>query len=87
MELNFKLFIKQLGHVFYASVVEIQPYCRSVEARAYAGLGHAARCAGDYTQAKQWHERQLDVALTTRDKVGEGRACSNLGIVYQLLGE
>jgi tetratricopeptide (TPR) repeat protein len=23
---------------------------RAVEARAYAGLGHAARCAGDYTQ-------------------------------------
>lgn len=27
------------------------------------------------------------MALTARDKVGEGRACSNLGIVYQLLGE
>lgn len=38
-------------------------------------------------QAKKWHERQLDMALGTRDKVGEGRACSNLGIVYQLLGE
>lgn len=61
-------------------------YFRSVEARAYAGLGHASRCAGDYAQAKQWHERQLDIALSTRDKVGEGRACSNLGIVYQLLG-
>lgn len=61
--------------------------CRSVEARAYAGLGHASRCAGDYVQAKQWHERQLDVALATRDKIGEGRACSNLGIVYQLLGK
>lgn len=59
---------------------------RSVEARAYAGLGHAARCAGDYAQAKHWHERQLDMALATRDKVAEGRACSNLGIVYQLLG-
>lgn len=23
---------------------------RAVEARAYAGLGHAARCAGDYQQ-------------------------------------
>jgi tetratricopeptide (TPR) repeat protein len=22
----------------------------AIEARAYAGLGHAARCAGDYTQ-------------------------------------
>lgn len=27
------------------------------------------------------------MALASRDKVGEGRACSNLGIVYQLLGE
>lgn len=27
------------------------------------------------------------MALSTRDKVGEGRACSNLGIVYQLLGK
>jgi tetratricopeptide (TPR) repeat protein len=27
------------------------------------------------------------MALALRDKVGEGRACSNLGIVYQLLGE
>lgn len=38
-------------------------------------------------QAKKWHERQLDMALSTRDRIGEGRACSNLGIVYQLLGE
>lgn len=55
--------------------------------RAYAGLGHAARCAGDYNQAKKWHEKQLEMALAARDKIGEGRACSNLGIVYQLLGE
>lgn len=27
------------------------------------------------------------MALSSRDRVGEGRACSNLGIVYQLLGE
>lgn len=27
------------------------------------------RCAGDYAQAKKWHERQLDVALAARDKV------------------
>jgi len=42
---------------------------------------------GDLAQAKLWHQRQLDVALATKDKVAEGRACSNLGIVYQLLGE
>ena len=53
---------------------------RSIEARAYAGLGHAARCTGDILQAKLWHEKQLDMALSTKDKVAEGRACSNLGI-------
>ncbi|GBP96131.1 Tetratricopeptide repeat protein 28 [Eumeta japonica] len=54
---------------------------RAIEARAYAGLGHAARCAGEYTQAKKWHERQLDVALTARDKdkAGMGRAYGNIG--------
>lgn len=34
-----------------------------------------------------WYQRQLDVALTTKDKIAEGRACSNLGIVYHMLGE
>jgi hypothetical protein len=42
---------------------------------------------GDLIQAKRWHERQLDIALAMKDKLGEGRACSNLGIVYQLLGK
>ncbi|KAK2714191.1 hypothetical protein QYM36_008675, partial [Artemia franciscana] len=60
---------------------------KNIEARAYAGLGHAARCIGDYMQAKKWHEKQLDMALALRDKTAEGRACSNLGIVYQLLGD
>ena len=53
---------------------------KSIEARAYAGLGHAARCTGDIVQAKMWHEKQLDMALNTKDKVAEGRACSNLGM-------
>jgi hypothetical protein len=34
---------------------------------------------GDTTMAQNWHEQQLDMALKTRDKVAEGRACSNLG--------
>lgn len=42
---------------------------RSLEARACAGLGHAARCAGQLDGAKRWHERQLDAALGSRDKV------------------
>ena len=84
--------------------------------------GWATRCCmSDYAQAQTWHEKQLDMALTTKDKVrtrridaerewetflyqslvfqfsvtltlvspmqvAEGRACSNLGIVYQLMG-
>jgi len=39
---------------------------RAIEARAYAGLGHAARCTGEVVQAKQWHEKQLEVALATK---------------------
>ena len=60
---------------------------RTIEAKAYAGLGHAARCMGDLLQAKRWHERQLDIGLATKDRLVEGQACSNLGIIYQLLGE
>jgi tetratricopeptide (TPR) repeat protein len=41
----------------------------------------------DYETAKSYHEKQLDNALETKDKVAEGRACSNLGIIYHQLGE
>ena len=58
---------------------------KSIEARAYAGLGHAARCTGDIVQAKMWHEKQLDMALNTKDKVAEGRACSNLGMYLKFM--
>ena len=43
---------------------------KTLEARAYAGLGHAARCSGDTMSAKAYHEKQLDNALQTKDKVG-----------------
>ncbi len=43
---------------------------RTLEARAYAGLGHAARSKGDHAQAKSFHEKQLDNALQTKDRVG-----------------
>ena len=45
----------------------------TIEARAYAGLGHAARCMSDYAQAQTWHEKQLDMALTTKDEVSTRR--------------
>ncbi len=60
---------------------------RTIEAKAFADLDHASRCMGHLIQAKRWHERQLDIALAMKDKLGEGRACSNLEIVYQLLGK
>ncbi len=48
---------------------------RTLEARAYAGLGHAARSKGDFGQAKAFHEQQLDNALQTKDKVSDMRIC------------
>lgn len=68
--------------VFHEQVLRIAQQLgdKSIEARAYAGLGHAARCSNDFTQAKRWHEKQLEMALSTRDKIGEARACSNLGM-------
>jgi hypothetical protein len=39
---------------------------------------------GDTTMAQNWHEQQLDMALKTRDRVAEGRACSNLGKFYKI---
>ncbi|CAB4063457.1 Tetratricopeptide repeat protein 28 [Lepeophtheirus salmonis] len=72
-------------HLRIAKTKELQDM--SIEARAYAGLGHAARCMNDLLGAKKWHEKQLDMALMTKDKIAEGRACSNLGIVYQLFND
>ena len=48
---------------------------RTLEARAYAGLGHAARSKGDHAQAKTYHEQQLDNALQTKDKVSVISLC------------
>ena len=70
--------------MFYTHVLRLASELKdlSIKARAYAGLGHAARCVGDQDAAKNWHEKQLDMALKTPDRVSEERACSNLGIVY-----
>ena len=46
---------------------------RTIEARAYAGLGHATRCMSDYAQAQTWQEKQLDMALTTKYEVSTRR--------------
>lgn len=40
---------------------------RAVEARAFAGLGHAARCAGDYNQVhpRPFSSRSSDFGLAS----------------------
>ncbi|TNN82298.1 Tetratricopeptide repeat protein 28 [Liparis tanakae] len=55
--------------------------------RAYAGLGHAARCMQDLERAKQYHEQQLSIAEGLKDRAAEGRASSNLGIIHQMKGD
>ena len=46
---------------------------RTIEACSYAGLSHAAHCMSDYAQTLRWHEKQLDMALTTKDEVSTRR--------------
>ena len=52
---------------------------KAIEMRAYAGLGHAARCMQDLERAKQYHQQQLGIAEELKDRAAEGRASSNLG--------
>ncbi|KAJ8332251.1 hypothetical protein SKAU_G00427960 [Synaphobranchus kaupii] len=60
---------------------------RPIEMRAYAGLGHAARCMQDLERAKQYHQQQLAIAEGLSDRAAEGRASSNLGIIHQMKGD
>ena len=54
--------------VFHNNVLRLahQLNDKSIEARAYAGLGHASRCMGNNLQAKEWYEKQLQMALLTK---------------------
>lgn len=60
---------------YHAEVLRISEELqeRSIEARACAGLGHSARAIGDFQGAKKWYERQLDLALSTKDRAAEAR--------------
>ena len=56
--------------IFHNNVLRLahQLNDKSIEARAYAGLGHASRCMGNNLQAKEWYEKQLQMALLTKVK-------------------
>ena len=57
--------------IFHNNVLRLahQLNDKSIEARAYAGLGHASRCMGNNLQAKEWYEKQLQMALLTKVKI------------------
>ena len=57
--------------IFHNNVLRLahQLNDKSIEARAYAGLGHASRCMGNNLQAKEWYEKQLQMALLTKVNV------------------
>ena len=57
--------------IFHNNVLRLahQLNDKSIEARAYAGLGHASRCMGNNLQAKEWYEKQLQMALLTKVKL------------------
>lgn len=60
---------------YYKEVLRISEEMqeRGMEARACAGLGHATKAMGDLQNAKKWYERQLDLALSTKDRAAEAR--------------
>ncbi len=53
----------------------------------YCGLGNAYDSLGDYGQAIKFHEKDLEIAIETGDRGGEGGAYRGLGNAYRALGD
>jgi tetratricopeptide (TPR) repeat protein len=60
---------------------------RQGEAAALGGLGIAYDALGDYAQAIDFHQQQLEIARQIGDRQGEANALGNLGIAYFSLGD
>jgi CHAT domain-containing protein/Flp pilus assembly protein TadD len=60
---------------------------RQGEAAALGGLGIAYDALGDYAQAIDFHQQQLEIARQIGDRQGEAAALGNLGNAYGSLGD
>ena len=60
---------------------------KSEEGKAYGGLGDVYQHMGDFTQALEYHQQQLDIANGHKDRSEQARAYRNLGIDYKSVGD
>ena len=58
---------------------------KAIEAKAYGGLGIAARQLGNLLQAKKFHEKQLETSLKLKDKSLEGMFCQKFHSFTQII--
>ena len=57
------------------------------EARIYNNLGEVYSALEQKEQARDYHEKALDIRMARGDRKGEGETLNNLGVVYRRLGE
>lgn len=53
----------------------------------YSQLGNAHFCLGEYSKALEWHRQDLTIARSMGDKLGEAKACGNIGSALKALGQ
>ena len=56
------------------------------EGDCYSLIGNAHQSLGNYKQAIEYHQKDLEIALQLGDKAGEGAAYGNLGAAHHSLG-
>ncbi|KAI1290108.1 G-protein-signaling modulator 2 [Halotydeus destructor] len=70
---------------FEAAIKEGTDDMRTLSA-IYSQLGNAYFYVGDYNKALNYHQKDLDIAKSMEDQVGEGKASGNLGNTLKMLG-
>ena len=53
----------------------------------YSQLGNAYFYLEDHGKALEYHKQDLTIARAMRDKLGEAKACGNIGSVLKALGQ
>ncbi|CAH3185739.1 unnamed protein product [Porites lobata] len=60
---------------------------RAGQGRAYANLGIACHCLGQFQQAIEYYKQHLSIAIEIGDRAGQGRTYGSLGSAYRSLGQ
>lgn len=73
---------------YYSEIMDLaqkipNPRRSLYEMRAANGMGQAHRLFKDFNEARRWFEKQLQLAQSIEDQVGQSQALCNLGMTYQ----